>query len=83
MGVKSCSRQRCNSIMCDTYVDSIGYVCNECQEEFKLYLEKKPLHVTTDCQIQRALEEFMVTDKGTYDDGVEITVNEFFRKYTN
>lgn len=33
-----CSRRNCNSIiMCDTYIDSVGYVCTDCQVEFEEY----------------------------------------------
>jgi len=35
MGVMSCHRKCCENIMCDTYIDGIGYVCNDCQTEFK------------------------------------------------
>ena len=38
MGVKSCSRKNCENIMCDTYIDNIGYICDECQKEFIDYL---------------------------------------------
>ena len=41
MGVKACSRSGCGSIMCDTYVPEIGYVCPECQREFENYLIRK------------------------------------------
>jgi hypothetical protein len=30
MGVLSCDRQGCNSIMCDRYSYSFGYICANC-----------------------------------------------------
>ncbi len=43
MGVMSCSRLNCSSIMCDTHIDSVGYVCPECQNEFENYAKGKGL----------------------------------------
>ena len=40
MGVMSCSRKECENIMCDVYVEDVGYMCHECESEFKMYLEK-------------------------------------------
>lgn len=35
MGVKACSKKGCENIMCDFCGYDIGYVCNECIEDFK------------------------------------------------
>jgi len=82
MGVLSCSRNACNSIMCDTYVSGIGYVCNECQLEFKDYLSSKDIKAETEGDIYRVLKEFMKTQKGYYTQGNEMSVDEFFKSYT-
>lgn len=78
----SCNRTGCESIMCDTYVNSVGYVCNECQSEFKDYVESEGLDVSTEGKIERALKGFMNTDKNSFTEGKEISIEEFFEKYT-
>ena len=83
MGVMSCSRKDCVSIMCHTYVQSVGYICYECQSEFKDYLQKNGLKPNTESQITKELEKFMVTSKDTYTDGNdETTVDDFFNERT-
>jgi hypothetical protein len=81
MGVMGCHREGCGNIMCDTYVDGIGYVCNECQKEFKDYLEKEGLTPQREGEIRRELQKFMATEKSMYDMGKEMTINEFFNKH--
>lgn len=78
----SCSRNACDNIMCDACVDDIGYVCNECQTEFKEYLSKEGIKATTEGEIHRALKAFMETRKDDYIDGNEMNVDEFFEQYT-
>ena len=81
MSVMSCSRPDCPQIMCDFCVDGFGYVCYECQKEFKEYLEKEGLNPTTEGEILRELQKFMATPKGKYAQGKEMTVTEFFKQY--
>jgi hypothetical protein len=81
MGVMSCSRPGCPQIMCDICVDGVGYVCYECRKEFKDYLEKEGLSPQTEGEIKRELQKFMATEKGQYDMGKPMTVNEFFELY--
>lgn len=81
MGVMSCSRPNCPQIMCDKHVDGIGYVCYECRKEFKEYLEKEGLNPATEGEIKRELQKFMATEKGIYETGKPMTVNEFFELY--
>lgn len=83
MGVKTCSRVDCENIMCDTCVNDIGYVCNDCQNEFKKYLEKENIVVETKKQIRSELENFMTIKKDTYTDSEQMSVEEFFSSYTN
>jgi len=35
MGIMSCSRKKCENIMCDVYVKGYGYICNECKRELE------------------------------------------------
>lgn len=82
MGVMPCNRNSCENILCDTYVDSIGYICNDCQSEFKEYLDHKDMEPETEGEIRRVLIDFMnTTKKGEYDDN-EISVTDFFKKYS-
>lgn len=83
MGVKSCYRNNCDSIMCDTYVDGVGYVCDDCQREFKNYLETKGIVVETEGEIKRELKKFMDISKDTFTKGKEMSVDEFFNNYTS
>lgn len=39
MGVMPCNRNNCGNVMCDTLIDD-SYICNECKEEFKEYIEQ-------------------------------------------
>ena len=82
MGVMSCSRKGCDNIMCDTYVDSVGYVCYECQGEFKEYLEVKGKEDLTEGEIERELKNFMTTEKDEYTQGKVMDVDTFFKEYT-
>lgn len=79
MSVLSCIRKGCERIMCDTYVDGIGYVCTECQEEFKDYLNTKNSSNLNQWGIKEELEKFIHTYKGVYKKN--ISVSEFFNNY--
>ena len=68
--------------MCDTYVDSVGYVCFECQSEFKDYLMFKGKNPETDGAICRELEIFMETDKNSFEQGSKMNIDNFFDSYT-
>jgi hypothetical protein len=35
MGVMASSREGCSRIMCEKYIDDIGYLCSDCIEDFK------------------------------------------------
>ena len=78
----SCHRLGCESIMCDTYVNSVGYVCSSCQSEFKNYVESEGLDVSTEGKIERALKSFMNTDKDSFTEGKEISIDDFFNQHT-
>lgn len=82
MGVLACNRKHCNSIMCDTYIQKIGYICYDCQSEFKKYLEKNNLNPKSEGQITLELEKFMATSKDYYQEGSEMSVDTFFKEHT-
>ena len=82
MGVMTCCRNYCQSIMCDTYIPTIGYICRWCQQEFKDYLVTKEISINTEGDINRELEIFMKTKKDSYTAGKELTIEEFFEMYT-
>ena len=81
MGVMSCHRPDCENIMCDVYVDGIGYVCWECEKEFKEYLEDEGLTIETEGEIQRHLKMFMSTEKDSFDVGDAMDVEDFFNQH--
>lgn len=79
MSVMSCSRTGCDNIMCDTYVEGVGYICYECQEEFKNFA---CLHLLGgEQQIVEVLQVFMGIPKGTYIDN-HGQINDFFTSRT-
>lgn len=82
MGVLNCSRSNCSNVMCDTYINDVGYVCSSCQEEFKNYLSDNNLNPLTEGQISRELKLFMDTPVNLYKKDPKITINEFFQKHT-
>ena len=79
----SCSRKECESIMCDTYIrdNDIGYVCYECQAEFKVYASANNLR--TEAEILNSLARFMGTPKGNYNNSPEKSVDDFFNEHRN
>jgi len=83
MGVMSCSRYCCENIMCDTYIDSVGYVCYECESEFKEYLNKEHKDPQTYGEINKELKIFMETEKDFYATGQDVSIDDFFNEARN
>lgn len=81
MGVMSCSRKECENIMCDIYIQSVGYVCYECRKEFEAYLKEEGLNPKTEYQTTREVEKFMDTSKKIAGSEDETTVDDFFKKH--
>ena len=81
MGVMPCHRKDCENIMCDIYIDGVGYICYDCQSEFKEYLKKTGKNPETEGQIQRELKIFMTTLKDDYAEGDEMSVDEYFNSF--
>lgn len=82
MGVMNCSRVGCSNIMCDTYVDDVGYVCYECTSEFKKYLSFKNSTELTEREFHAEFKIFMKSRKDSFDNNDKINVDDFFEKYT-
>lgn len=68
MGVLDCCRIGCDSIMCDTHISSIGYLCDECQKEFKYYLVEIDHYPQDDVEIIEALHDFIEYEKHHFDE---------------
>ena len=70
--------------MCQTYIDGFGYICYECKDEFSKFIDSLPKEKrpTQERQFIKLLLEFKETDKYSFDDSEEITLEEFFKKYT-
>lgn len=83
MGVMECSRNSCKRILCDTYIDGIGYVCNDCQKEFKRYIsinKHNPEEMKHNDLINE-LKDFVEIPKDLYSKKEIISVNDFFNEY--
>jgi len=83
MSVLACSRTGCKNIMCDTFVPEIGYICDECKNEFKKYLQHDGKTHLTSQQIVEELKIFIETPKGTFINNSEIDVDSFLLKKYN
>ena len=82
MGVRTCARRNCDNVMCDTHIPNIGYVCSNCQYEFKKFVKKRGLSVSDSDDIATALRAFIMTPKNCFfKDG--ISIDDFFRDHTN
>lgn len=79
----SCSRNGCNNIMCDTYVDGVGYICYRCQSQFKEYILEWNIYVTTDNEARERLKDFMITEASTDNTSKALDIDEFFRSYNS
>lgn len=80
MGVMSCSRNECDNIMCDTYINNVGYVCFECKNEFEEYLKNNNISKITERSMRKHLEQFMETRKDEYIEGEIVDMDTFFEK---
>ena len=80
MGVMGCSKKYCENIMCDTYINSVGYVCGDCQNEFEKYANSGEVKTPkNEGEIEELLTEWVSMEKGI-GAGEEMTVSEFFNK---
>lgn len=74
----SCNRIGCSNIMCDTYIETIGYLCASCQDEFKVYLERENIEVSNENDIKCALDTFINIYKDRYTKVKDMSVDDFF-----
>lgn len=80
MGVMECNRTGCDNIMCDTYVEGIGYICGECQEGFKRFVLNDI--VGNDSDIEYYLRIFMHTYKNSFMGYSAEKIDEYFKQRT-
>lgn len=78
MSLLSCNKNECENILCDTYIEGIGHICNECITDFKKHLEKNELSPNKYQSIMRELRFYMCLPKQKND--FPITVDEFFKQ---
>lgn len=67
--------------MCDTYIDSVGYICYECQREFEEYLKRKGGKTLTRGKLLKRLNKFMESSN-EYISEDRINVDDFFKEHT-
>lgn len=72
----SCNREGCNSIMCDCYISGLGYICNECINEFKGFSGD----FDSEDSLLESLSGFMDMRKRNVKNWID--KNEFFNKHT-
>ena len=75
MGVRSCSRNKCTNIMCDTYIPNVGYICDECKHEFML----ENIREYKEYEIEEMLTSFLVNSKKQSNTNL-MTVEEYFKQ---
>ncbi len=86
MGVMGCHRTGCENIMCQTYINRVGYICGDCKCEFEDYIERKKGSEEhdgdfTEGQLEKELKVFMDTDKDeSISKSDQMDVWEFFNK---
>lgn len=81
MGVCYCLRADCQNIMCDTYINGIGYICDECQEDFIFYVKNLDSIPVSDEKIKEDLKMFLETPKHTSSKFIDETIQDFFKKF--
>ncbi len=66
--------------MCGHYIPSVGYVCYECQNEFKKFAQSN-LTSSDDQDIIAALKIFIDTPKDMFNNEIESDIERFFNYY--
>jgi len=63
MSVLGCSKCGCHNIKCDTLVDMVGWVCDECQTDFALDMLDEVKTKPSKQEITAALEAWLQIEK--------------------
>lgn len=66
--------------MCQTYIDEIGYICYECKEEFRDFVQQSTFQPENKNQIDTLMTTFMATTKDSFS-GEKMTIDEYFNKF--
>ena len=77
MGVMNCSRNSCNSIMCDTYIELFGYMCENCKKEFKQFLIDKDNINEKDMSKGEIFHELKLFNLSSKEDNKRMSIDEF------
>ena len=83
MSVMSCSRRSCPNIMCATYINDIGYICQGCQEEFISYLKMDVGLALPEYKMRKKLKEFMEIEPVEKINDTFVFVHKFFEDHTH
>lgn len=68
--------------MCDTYVDTVGYVCSECQELFKQAMNQEVDGPLDDYDITASLDAWLDIERDEEVDGnIYKNIDSYFRQY--
>lgn len=66
MGVMACDRKGCDAVLCGILVDGRFYLCGYCAGELDEYKKTWPEEMRAS-DVQKAIEDFFDTPKGTYE----------------
>tara|TARA_R110000772_G_scaffold5691_2_gene20354 strand:- start:9530 stop:9778 length:249 start_codon:yes stop_codon:yes gene_type:complete len=74
-----CNREKCESYSCYTHIDNIGYICDDCEIEFKDHLYREHKNLSTNEDIVKELKIFMETQKSEFPIE-DLKIEEFFNE---
>lgn len=78
-----CYRIECENIMCSVYVDNgVGYICSDCQGEFKVDLNKRfGTQVLKGTHMHEELVKFMASPKLSFSGSDEwVDIDDLFNQ---
>lgn len=81
MNYANCSKEGCDYKACKTYIDHIGYLCPDCQREFKVYLNMYAVDISDEGIINH-LKIFMEGPARYYNIDVIKAADVFLAKHT-
>jgi hypothetical protein len=84
MSVMECNRRRCPNVMCDTHIHGMGYICNDCQQEFRGFLLERGLNPDEISvhDIEEQIAVFMNTEKGSENAYTVSNIDDYFREHS-